>query len=434
MSEIIKNKYLDFSGLKKYDELVKGLIASGNKELADAIAALDAKIGTIEFEGSDSKTLVEVIEDIQSSIIDIVENQGSLETKDSELEGKINEIVGDLELGESDSFMSLVEVANKLNALDASVSKNAQDIETLKGEGEGSVKKAAADAQAAAEATASADATSKADAARDAAKGYADSLVKDAEGKSLFDAAGAADAALADAKSYVDGKVDGKFDEAGAAAQALADAKADAASLYQVKGDYEAAGAADAALSEAKSYVDGKVDGKFDEAGAAAQALADAKADAASLYQVKGDYEAAGTAATLNSAMDERVKVLEAIDHEKLAADASAAAVAAIVAGAESDFDTLKEVEEWIGSHKEGAAELQTTVSGHTESINTLSADLSTLDTKVDQDIANLTDHMNSASTALGEVDGRLDAIEAFVEAHESIEISDIEGLFEPQE
>ena len=449
MSEIIKNKYLDFSGLQKYDALIKGLIASGNKELADAIAALDAKIGTLEFEGSDSKTLVEVIEDIHSSIADIVEKQVSLDAKDAELEGKINDIVGDLEsLGESVSLMSLVEVANKLNALDASVSKNTQDIvdvtervsaveeaiknlgeieggeslgeivsevklntaaiATLKGEGEGSVKKAAADAQAAAEATAAADATAKADAAAADAKAYADSLVKDAEGKSLFD-------------------------EAGAAAQALADAKADAASLYQVKGDYEAAGAADAALAEAKSYVDGKVDGKFDEAGAAAQALADAKADAASLYQVKGDYEAAGTAATLNSAMDERVKILEAIDHEQLAADASAAAVAAIVAGAESDFDTLKEVEEWIGSHKEGAAELQTTVSGHTDSINTLSADLSTLDTKVDQDIANLTDHMSAAATALEEVGGRLNDLEAFVEAHESIEISDIEGLFAPQ-
>ena len=397
MSEIIKNKYLDFSGLQKYDALIKGLIASGNKELADAIAALDAKIGTLEFEGSDSKTLVEVIEDIHSSIADIVEKQVSLDAKDAELEGKINDIVGDLEsLGESVSLMSLVEVANKLNALDASVSKNTQDIvdvtervsaveeaiknlgeieggeslgeivsevklntaaiATLKGEGEGSVKKAAADAQAAAEATAAADATAKADAAAADAKAYADSLVKDAEGKSLFD-----------------------------------------------------------------------------EAGAAAQALADAKADAASLYQVKGDYEAAGTAATLNSAMDERVKILEAIDHEQLAADASAAAVAAIVAGAESDFDTLKEVEEWIGSHKEGAAELQTTVSGHTDSINTLSADLSTLDTKVDQDIANLTDHMSAAATALEEVGGRLNDLEAFVEAHESIEISDIEGLFAPQ-
>lgn len=109
-----------------------------------------------------------------------------------------------------------------------------------------------------------------------------------------------------------------------------------------------AAGDAERALTDAKAYVDSKVDGKFD---------------------------AAGTAAGFNDAMDERVKALEKIDHEQLAADASAAAVAAIVAGAESDFDTLKDVADWIDSHKEGAAELQITVSGHTESIDALETD-----------------------------------------------------------
>lgn len=420
MSEVIINKYLDFGGLRKYDERIKAYIASGDDvlrgELAAAIEALNAKIG--ELEGSDDKSLAEIIEGIYASIAEVVEAQ---EAKDGELEGKINAIVGDLaSLEEGVSEMTLVEVANKLKAIEGSVSQNAADIvsvadrvtaveetikelgkieggeslgdivnevkgntaaiATLKGEGEGSVKKAAADALA-------------------DAKAYADGLA------SNYDAAGAAGAALADAKAYTDSKVDGKFDVAGAADAAKDAAIADAAEKYQVKGDYESAGAA-------------------------AQALADAKADAASLYQVKGDYEVAGTAAGLNAAMDERVVKLEAIDHEKLAADASAAAVAAIVAGAESDFDTLKEVEEWIGAHKEGAAELQTTVSGHTDSINTLTADLSTLDTKVDQDIANLTDHMSAAATALEEVDGRLDVLEVFVESHDVITDDDIDALF----
>jgi hypothetical protein len=345
MSEIIKNKYLDYAGLKKYDELLKALIASGNKELADAIAALDAKLGSLEFEGSDDKSFAEVINEIYSAIAGLVD-------KDSELEGKINSIIGDLEslegltladinaklsqhatdiagvtervsaleetvknLGEIEGGESLGDIVNKVNA-------NAVAIETLKGEGEGSVKKAAADAQAAAEATAAADATSKADAALAAAKEYADGLVKDEEGNALFDAA--------------------------------------------------------------------------------------------------------GTAAGLNAAMDERVKVLEEIDHEQLVADA----VAAVVAGAESDFDTLKEVADWIASDKEGSAALQTTVSGHTESINTINSDIDALEAKVDGDIANLTTHMSEAATALAEVDGRLDALEAFEETHASIEISDIEGLF----
>ena len=103
----------------------------------------------------------------------------------------------------------------------------------------------------------------------------------------------------------------------------------------------------------------------YDAKGAAAQALEDAKADAASLYQVKGNYETAGTAAELDAAMDERVKVLEAIDHDKLAADASAAAVATVLDGAPEKFDTLKEVAQWIANSESAAtaADLVTRVS-----------------------------------------------------------------------
>ena len=402
MSEIIKNKYLDFSGLKKYDELIKGLIAAGHKELADAIAALDAKLGTLEFEGSDDKSFAEVINDIYSSIANLVAAQDELGAKDTELEGKINSIIGDLESLEGST---LSEIAAKLAEIDDSLSQNATDIAgvterlsaleetvknlgeieggeslgdivnkvntnaeaiaTLKGEGEGSVKKAAADAQAAAEATAAADATSKAAAAEAAAKEYADGLA------SNYDAAGSA-----------------------AAAQAAAEATAAA----------DATAKADAAEAAAKEYADSLVK--------------DAEGNVL--------FDAAGTAAALDAAMDERVKVLEAIDHEKLAADA----VAAVVAGAESDFDTLKEVADWIAADKEGSAALQTTVSGHTESINTINGDIDALEAKVDEDIANLTTHMSEAATALAEVDGRLDALEAFEETHASIEVADIEGLF----
>ena len=400
MSEIIKNKYLDFSGLKKYDELIKSFIATGNTKLANAIDALVAKIGNLDIEGSDDKSFAEAINDIYASIANIVATQDELGAKDTELEGKINEIIGDLDsldgstlseivakltqnttdiasvtervtaleetvknLGEIEGGESLGDIVNRVNA-------NAGAIETLKGEGEGSVKKAAADAQAAAEATAAADATAK------------------------------ADAAAADAKAYADG----------------------------LAGNYEVAGAAAAAESAAKAYADGLAT-NYDAAGAAAQALADAKAAAAELYQIKGDYEAAGTAAAFDAAMDERVKVLEAIDHEQLAADA----VAAVVAGAESDFDTLKEVADWIASDKEGSAALQTTVSGHTESIATINSDIDALETKVDTDIANLTAHMSEAANALAEVDGRLDALEAFEETHASIDESDILGLFDIQ-
>ena len=77
----------------------------------------------------------------------------------------------------------------------------------------------------------------------------------------------------------------------------------------------------------------------YDAKGSASQALTDAK----------------GYADGLNTAMDDRVKDLEAIDHEKLASDASAAAVATVLDGAPEKFDTLKEIAQWI-SDSESAA------------------------------------------------------------------------------
>lgn len=75
-------------------------------------------------------------------------------------------------------------------------------------------------------------------------------------------------------------------------------------------------------------------------------------------------YEEVGVAKDFNDAMDERVKVLEAIDHEKLAADASAAAVATVLDGAPEKFDTLKEIAAWIAEADtaEDAASLVTRV------------------------------------------------------------------------
>lgn len=56
--------------------------------------------------------------------------------------------------------------------------------------------------------------------------------------------------------------------------------------------------------------------------------------------------------------------------------------------------------------------------------------DLSNLETKVDGDIQVLTELIDDYSGTLGDVDDRLGELEAFVEAHSSIEISEIEELF----
>lgn len=399
------NKFLDLTGLAKYDGLIKAYIASGDgalrAELNAAIEALNAKIG--ELDGSDDKTLAETIEDIYASLAVIAETQDSLVAKDAEIEGKIAEEIGKIvgTLAEGETAMTLAEVAASLKSLGDRVTANEGEIagvkervtaveEAIKNLGE--IEGGESLGQIVSEVKANT-------AALESLKGDAETVTA-AVNKIAKDAA---DAAQAAAQAYTDSKVDGKFDEAGAAAQALADAQA---------------------------YVDGKVDGKFDEAGAAAAAQAAAEAYADSL---SGNYDAAGTAAGLNAAMDTRmtgvegdVAALKAIDHDKLVADA----VAAVVAGAESDFDTLKEVADWIAADTTGSAELQATVSGHTDSINTINGELDALELKVDGDIANLTTHMTEAAAKIEEVDGRLAALDAFVEAHDRIPDSDIEGLF----
>ena len=63
--------------------------------------------------------------------------------------------------------------------------------------------------------------------------------------------------------------------------------------------------------------------------------------------------------------MNTRVAALEAIDHDKLASDAAASAVATVLDGAPAKFDTLKEIAEWIAESDtaEDAASLVTRVS-----------------------------------------------------------------------
>ena len=117
-------------------------------------------------------------------------------------------------------------------------------------------------------------------AAEQNAKDYADNLVMDGE-TPRFDANGAAAEALDAAKSDAAEKyqVKGDYEEAGAAAQALEDAKGYADNLVkdaEGKSRFDANGAAAEALDAAKGYADGLAS-NYDAAGAAAQALEDAK-------------------------------------------------------------------------------------------------------------------------------------------------------------
>lgn len=85
------------------------------------------------------------------------------------------------------------------------------------------------------------------------------------------------------------------------------------------------------------------------------------------------------------------------------AASAAADAVAAVVAGAPSDFDTLKEVADWIKSDTTGAAALQTDVAGLKTKVSTLESASHThnnkaeLDKIVDGDKAKWDNHVADA-------------------------------------
>lgn len=113
--------------------------------------------------------------------------------------------------------------------------------------------------------------------------------------------------------------------------------------------------------------VDGKIEVTraalpvYEEVGSAAQALADAKAYVDGIVGDTTGEDGTVTTKGLNS----RIADLEAIDHEKLASDASAAAVATILDGAPEKFDTLKEVAQWIADSESAAdaADLVTRVS-----------------------------------------------------------------------
>ena len=230
MSEVIKNKYLDFSGLSKYDELIKNFIASGNKELADAITALNEKIGSLDIEGSDDKSLSEVVYEIYTTI-------ESLESKDAEIENEIKGIIGDLEsLEDSDAVMTLVEISNKLKALESSVSKNTEDITNI---------------------------TERVTTVEEAVKKLGEIEGGESLGEIVTEVKGNT-SAIATLKGDGEGSVKKIAQDAADAAKDAA--IADAAEKYQVKGEYEVAGAAATAEQNAKDYADEK-------AGANAEAI-----------------------------------------------------------------------------------------------------------------------------------------------------------------
>jgi hypothetical protein len=139
---------------------------------------------------------------------------------------------------------------------------------------------------------------------------------------------------------------------------------------------YEAKGAAASALTEAKSYADGK-DADIKAAKDAADA---AQSDVDALGKTVGTVDegktvvemikAAQTAATYDDtdvkasikSNADAIATLNGDDTGKSARDISAEEVAKIVAGADESLDTLKEIADWISSHKDDASAMNSAI------------------------------------------------------------------------
>lgn len=144
-------------------------------------------------------------------------------------------------------------------------------------------------------------------------------------------------------------KLSETYDAKGAAAQALVDAKAYA------DGKDAAIAAAKKAGDDAQSAVDtlaGKV-GAVEEGKTVVQMISEAKA--AATYD---DTALSGRVTTAEG----KLTTLIGEDAGKSARAISAEEVAKVVAGADASYDTLKEIADWISSHKTDAASMNSAI------------------------------------------------------------------------
>lgn len=248
-------KFLDFTGLQKYDELLKAKVAADIKVVQDDLGTRKVKdtadSTTITWSKAENGTYTASVKGV---VLDDT-NYADVKTKATQSAAAWTKFLEGSTGAYPDGITpALKDLATKTETSDALAS----------------------------------------------AKSYADGLAKN------YDKAGAAAQALADAKTYADGLVKDaegnvKFDAKGAAAQALADAKKyaadqDTANLATAKTYAEEK--ATAAETAAKSYADGLAS-NYDAAGSATQALKDAKAYADGLAK---NYDAAGSAESAKNA------------------------------------------------------------------------------------------------------------------------------------
>ena len=211
-------------------------------------------------------------------------------------------------------------------------------------------------------------------AAWDAAEGNAKAdAAEKYQVKGNYETAGAAAQALVDAKAYADSKVDGKFDDKGAAAQALVDAKTYADGLNTAMDGRVDTLEVSSHTHDNKGVLDGITAVKvaaWDAAEANAISSAKTYTDATiEALNLASTYEAKGTAQSLidglklaetyaSKDVESTISTLVGEDTGKSVRSVSAEEVAKIVNGADTRYDTLKEIADWIISDTTGSAQM----------------------------------------------------------------------------
>lgn len=190
--------------------------------------------------------------------------------------------------------------------------------------------------------------------------------------KGEYEAAGAAAQALKDAKSYADGLAV-NYDAAGSAADAFASAKTYTDGLDTAMGTRVSALEGDIHTHDNKTVLDGITTEKvtaWDTAKADAISSSKTYTDATiEALNLANTYEAKGTAQNLINGLklaetyasknvESTISTLVGEDTGKSVRSVSAEEVAKIVNGADTRYDTLKEIADWIISDTTGSAQM----------------------------------------------------------------------------
>ena len=353
-------KYLDLVGLGHYDAKIKEYIKTHGSDAIDKLVLL---IGASEL-GDKEKTLIARIAALEAGLGDV-----------STLEGEVKTAVAAI-LGEAK------------RAKDAEAALDARlDIIEGSADTEGSIAKALADAKSYTDTEIGkldADITS---AAVEAGKGIQVQVVE-ADGKitnvnvtgnfdNKYDAAGAAatvDGKLESYKTSNDAAV-AAAKKAGDDAQADVDAlEAKVGTVAEGKTVVGLIGEAKQAAIEAATYDDTQVKADIAANAAAIAKKADSTTVSAidgRVATIEGDYLKAADKTALEGKITENKNAIAVLNGtgEGSVSKQVADAVAGIVADAPEAYDTLKEISDWISSHAESAATMNSQINANKEAI-----------------------------------------------------------------